>query len=98
MAKKYQRYTKQFKLEAIRLVEESGKPGAQVARELGLRVNQIHKWKQQLEARGEDAFPGPGRRSGLQAENARLRQELEATREENAILKKAAAYFAKESL
>ena len=98
MAKKYQQYTKQFKLEAIRLAEESGKPGAQVARELGLRVNQIYKWKQQLEAGGEDAFAGSGQRNGLQAENDRLRQELASTREENAILKKAAAYFAKESL
>ena len=38
-------YTKEFKLEAMRLADESGKPVMQVARELGLRVNQIYKWK-----------------------------------------------------
>jgi len=43
----YKTYTKEFKLEAIRLADESGKPVTQVARELGLRVNQIYKWKEQ---------------------------------------------------
>ena len=98
MARKpYQRYTKEFKLEAIRLAEESEQPVTQIARELGLRVNQIYKWKQQLEAKGESAFPGKGKQSGLEAENARLRRELAQAQEEVAILKKAAQYFAKES-
>ncbi|MDH3647732.1 MAG: transposase [Gammaproteobacteria bacterium] len=96
--KTYQRYSKEFKLEAIRLAEEPGKVASQVARQLGLRVNQIYKWKQQLESTGEAAFPGKGRQDRLKTENARLRRELAATQEENAILKKAAAYFAKESL
>ena len=91
------RYSKEFKLEAIRLAEESDKPVTQVARELGLRVNQIYKWKQQLEAKGEAAFPGGGRQAGLEGENARLRRELAAAREEVEILKKAAKYFASES-
>lgn len=43
--REYRRFTKEFKLEAIRLAEESEKPVTQVARELGLRVNQIYKWK-----------------------------------------------------
>ncbi|MFQ5545465.1 MAG: transposase, partial [Acidiferrobacterales bacterium] len=47
--KPYQRYTKEFKLEAVRLADESDKPMTEVARELGVRVNQIYKWKQQLE-------------------------------------------------
>jgi len=96
--KTYKRYSKEFKLEAIRLAEEPGKVASQVARELGLRVNQIYKWKKQLEAAGDGAFPGSGRQNDLKEENARLRRELEAAQEENAILKKAAAYFAKESL
>ncbi len=96
--KPYKRYTKEFKLEALRLADQSEKPVTAVARELGLRVNQIYKWKQQLESNGSEAFPGKGRQAGLEAENARLRQELERSREENQILKKAAAYFAKESL
>ena len=44
----YKTYSKEFKVEAIRLAEESGKPKAQVARELGIRVNQIGKWRKQL--------------------------------------------------
>jgi transposase len=46
--KTYKTYTKEFKLEAIRLADESDKPVTQVARELGLRVNQIYKWRKQL--------------------------------------------------
>ena len=95
--KQYQRYSKEFKLEAIRLAEQSDKPVTLIARELGLRVNQIYKWKQQLETRGEGAFPGRGRQAGLEEDNARLRRELAAAKEENAILKKAAKYFARES-
>ncbi len=56
--KKYTRYSKEFKLEAIRLADESDKPVTQVARELGLRVNQIYKWKKQLEEKQDDAFSG----------------------------------------
>jgi len=63
----YKRYSKEFKLEAIRLAGESDKPVTVVARELGLRVNQIYKWKQQLEAKGEGAFPGHGRQAGAKA-------------------------------
>ena len=96
--KSYQRYTKEFKLEAIRLTEESEQPVTQTARELGLRVNQIYKWKRQLEVKGESAFPGKGHSSGLDAENARLRRELAQAQEEVAILKKAAQYFAKVSV
>lgn len=96
--KPYQRYSKEFKLEALRLAEQSEKPVTAVARELGLRVNQIYKWKQQLENKGTGAFPGQGKQAGLEAENARLRRDLERSREENQILKKAAAYFARESL
>ena len=95
--KKYARYSKEFKLEAIRLAEESSKPVTAIARELGVRVNQIYKWKKQLEAKGETAFPGSGRQLGLEAENARLRRELKAAQEEAEILKKAAAYFRKQS-
>ena len=96
--KKYKRYSKEFKLEAVRLAEESSKPVQVVARELGLRANQIYKWKEQLESKKEEAFPGSGRQSGPEAEIARLRRELEVAKEEAEILKKAAAYFAKESL
>lgn len=91
----YRRFSKEFKLEAIRLANESGKPTAQVARELGLRVNQIGKWRKELEEKQDEAFSGQGRQAGKDAEIQRLRRELADAREENEILKKAAAYFAR---
>jgi transposase len=57
------RYTKRFKLEAVRLLEQADKPAVEVARERGVRRNQLYKWKQALaEKGGEAAFRGPGRR------------------------------------
>jgi transposase len=61
-----------------------------------VRRNQLYKWKEQMSQRGEGAFPGSGRGSGGNDEVARLRKELERVKEERDILKKAAAYFAKE--
>jgi transposase len=89
MAKRpYAKYSKEFKLEAIRLAEESDKPVTQVARELGLRVNQIYKWKKQLEVKQGNAFPGQGLGSDKDDEIRRLKKELAAMREENEFLKK----------
>jgi transposase len=93
--KAYKRYPPEFKREAIRLAEVGDKSASQVARELGLRVNQIWKWKQELER--EATTGGPVKR-GRPADDevARLRREVARLEEENAILKKAAIYFARE--
>lgn len=93
---KRQRFSKEFKLEAVRLMHHSGRPAVEIARELGIRRNQLHKWAGEVEAQGEGAFPGPGRQAPPAAEVARLRRELARVTEERDILKKAAAYFAKE--
>ena len=84
----------EFKREAVRLLETAQKPPADLARGLGVRRNQLYKWKEQLSKRGAQAFPGSGK--GPTDELARLRKELEQVKEERDILKKAAAYFAKE--
>ncbi len=68
MNRKYKRYTKEFKLEAVNLAESADKPVTEVARELGIRVNQIYKWKKEIEAKTDAAFPGKGRQSGSAAE------------------------------
>ena len=95
--KPYKHYTREFKLEAVRLMEGTGRPASEVAMELGIRRNQLYKWKQQLDAKGETAFSGRGRpRKEAMSETARLKQENERLREENEILKKAAAFFARE--
>ena len=94
---KRKRFTKEFKLEALRLMKESGMPAAAVARELGIRRNQLYTWQEELSAHGEEAFPGHGQRSARDDEVVRLKRELARVKEERDILKKAAQYFARES-
>lgn len=88
----YRRYTDDFKRDAIRLVEQEGLPVAQVARDLGVNVNSLHNWlKKHREERGDDVSESE------QEELQRLRRENRILKEERDILKKAAAFFAKES-
>jgi transposase len=93
---KRKRFSAEFKREAVRLMRDSGKPVATVARELGVPRNRLYKWQQDLEKKQDAAFSGSGRRPEPENELARLRRENERLKEENIILKKAAAYFAKE--
>lgn len=97
MPREYRTFSKEFKVEAVRLANESDQPITQVARELGIRVNQIYKWKQQLETKGEDCFPGKGKQLGESATVATLRKDNERLRMEVEILKKATQYFAKQA-
>ena len=95
--KTYKTYTPEFKREAVRLMQTSDRPAAEIARELGIPRNRLYKWKDQLAAKGDRAFAGAGRpKKDEQSELATLKQENERLKEENEILKKAAAYFAKE--
>jgi transposase len=91
------RFSKEFKLEAVRLLRLGEKPAARLAAELGVARNQLYKWQAQLDKAGEAAFGGPGRKSVPdRSEVERLKAELKRVTEERDILKKAAAYFAKE--
>lgn len=96
--KPYKTYTKEFKLEALRMMDESDRPSSEIATQLGIRRNQLYKWKDQLQSKGSTAFPGkPGRPlKENQSETSKLREENKRLREEVDILKKAAVYFAKE--
>jgi transposase len=92
-----QRFNREFKLEAVRLLELGQKPAAQLALELGLRRNMLYKWQRDLRGKGDAAFRGQGRKPReQQSEVERLKVELKKVTEERDILKKAAAYFAKE--
>lgn len=96
--KPYKTYAKEFKLEAVRMMDRGEKPAAELAMELGIRRNTLYKWKEQLQDKGEQAFTGQrGRpRKEEQSELTTLKQENERLKEELEILKKAAAYFARE--
>ena len=89
-------FTREFKLEAVRLVTERGMTKSQVARDLGIHVNVLRNWIEDHEREPKQAFPGRGKRRTDDAEVARLRRELAQTKAERDILKKAVAYFAKD--
>ena len=91
------RFSKEFKLEAVRLLELGQKSAVQLALELGVRRNQLYKWKEQLGSKGAKAFRGSGRRAvAEESEVSRLKRELAKVTEERDILKKAVAYFARD--
>lgn len=92
-------FNAEFKREAVRLFEQGHKEASQLARELGIRRNQLYKWQHEIASHGDAAFPGQGQRSNkTTSEDTRaLKAELKKLREENEILKKAAIYFARES-
>lgn len=98
MEEKRRQYTREYKIEAVRLLQESGRSKAQIARELGIHDSLLTRWKAQLESRpAAEAFPGHGNVSSAEEEIRRLRRENEALRQERDFLKKATAYFARES-
>lgn len=92
MSSSRRRYTAEFKAEAVRLLAASGKPAAQIARELGINEQTLHSWKQK--ARAADGAGVVPDRLTVEEENRRLRRENARLREERDILKKATAYFA----
>jgi transposase len=79
------------------LIEGGSRSASELARELGVRRNQLYKWQREFQARGTGAFPGSGARKERTTEIIRLKRELARVTEERDILKKAAMYFAKES-
>jgi len=95
--KLYNTYTKEFKLEALRMMDESDRPASEIAMKLGIRRNQLYKWKEQLKKNGDVASAKKGRpKKEDQSELAKVKQELKRVKEENEILKKAAVFFAKQ--
>jgi transposase len=88
-------YSDEYKSEAVRLVNDSGKPVTQIARELGINANVLHRWARE----DREAKAARRTRSGVKAEQEeliRLRRELARVTQERDFLKRAAAFFAKE--
>jgi transposase len=92
------KFSREFKLEAVKLVRERGVSMAQASRDLDVHVNVLRKWVRDVVADPVHAFPGQGQMKPEQAEIERLKKEVAKLRMERDILKKAAAFFAKESM
>ena len=90
-------YSREFKLEAVRLAETSGKSMAEIERDLDIGEGCIRLWRKKLAAEGENAFPGHGHLPPDQERIRQLERELEVTRQERDILKKAVAIFSRPS-
>jgi len=95
MAKTSTQYTKQFKLEALQLYEQSGKSRHAIEKDLGISRGCLKRWEQELKAFGEGAFPGKGneRFSPEEAKIRQLERENDILRQERDVLKKAIAIF-----
>ena len=91
-------FSREFKLEAVRLVKERGVSVAQASRDLDVHENVLRKWMRDAAADPQQAFPGQGVMKPENAELDRLRKENAKLKMERDLLKKAAAYFAKESM
>jgi transposase len=94
---KRQKFSREYKLEAVKQVRERGVSSAQIAKELGIGANVVSRWVREGSGDIRKAFPGQGQQSADQAEIERLKREIVKLKAEKDILKKAAAYFAKES-
>ncbi len=83
----------EFKREAVRLLEQKDTNAAQLARELGVKRNQLYKWQKEIQANGKKAFPGKGQHHKPIDETKALKAKIRQLELENEILKKAAVYF-----
>lgn len=92
------KYSKEFKIEAVRMLNAAEKPATELADDLGVKRSLLYRWRDQINEKGDTAFTGvvgrPTKES--QSELSKLKQELKEVKEERDILKKAAAYFARD--
>ena len=97
MSKQYRTYTKEFKLEALGLLESSGKSAAQIERDLGITKGLLVKWRDRYQVKKDNGEVRlePSDLEAAQAENRRLRRQLAIAEQERDILKKAVSIFSK---
>ena len=98
MSKRNRRtYTKEFKLEAVQLVETRDGNASEVARKLGISPDLVNRWRREYNADKEYSFPGLGNLKEPEEELRKLKKELADTKMERDILKKALGIFSKPS-
>ena len=90
-------YTREFKINAVRLTESGDQTIAQIAQDLGVDPNVLYKWRQKFREDPREAFPGKGRQKSEADELHRLRRENAFLRAERDFLKKAAVWLAREA-
>ncbi len=94
MGKSQPTYTREFKQQAVRMFQTSGKTKTQRARDLGISDSALNKWCKEFGEQEKEAFPGKGYQNTTEEEMRRLRRENEVLRQERDILKKAMSIFA----
>jgi transposase len=97
MGRVRRKHSREFKLEAVKALRSGQHNTTELARRLGVQEHDLRDWNKEYEKHGQEAFPGQGRRTGQAGELAQLKRELEQVKEERDILKKAMAFFARES-
>ena len=97
MARPRRTYTAEFKAQAVKLVTEQGRSFVEAAHDLGIGESTLRSWRQAIVADGERAFPGRGNPPAHEEEIRRLRAEVKRLTMERDVLKKATAFFARES-
>ena len=90
-------FTREFKLEAVRLIKDRGVSYIQASQDLDVHVSQLRDWVKKFSDDPQQAFPGHGQMKPEQLEIARLKREVAKLKAERDILKKAAAYFARQA-
>lgn len=90
-------YTREYKLNAVRLTTRGGVSVAQAARDLGINENTLHNWRRQHRYDEQDAFPGKGKLKPADEELRNLRRENQTLRDEVKFLKRAAVWLAREA-
>ena len=95
MPKKNRVFTKEFKVTACELVKTTSASVPVIAAKLGVHEVLLYKWVRQYDTYGDEAFVGTGNKRSQEARFAKMEREMDLLRQENEILKKAAAYFTK---
>lgn len=97
MAEQRRKFSREYKIEAVRRIVDGDATAAEVARSLGLEPNLLYGWVRQFKAEAKEAFRGNGKLTAQDEELRRLRRQLADVTEERDILKKTAVWFAKQS-
>ena len=95
MGKTRKVFTREFKVEAVRLMEESELSAQSIAEDLGISTSSLNRWRRELRTDPEQAFPGNGNMKPRDQEVEALRRELHRVRQERDILKKTLAIFSR---